>query len=235
MSVHSTTDRPSWQDRVGALSGAAYVALILVGNQLAEGAGSSTHQSGEQVLAHVGKQADSATAQLGMTMEMLGFVGFAFFVPWLYRALRRAGAGWTAGVALVGGAVTLAAKISSGATAVTLVTDRKLVDPQTAMVLNDLNSAAFVVTFITFGIFLLGTGLALLESRLLGRFAAWSAVALGAAGILLTLVTKADPISSNPLPFLLGLVWILVVSIRLAVRAPGVAVQAVPAGAPAAA
>ena len=43
--MDSGTDRPAWQDRVGALSGAAYVLLILVGNQLAEGSGSSTHQS----------------------------------------------------------------------------------------------------------------------------------------------------------------------------------------------
>ena len=233
VSMHSGTDRPAWQDRVGALSGAAYVLLILVGNQLAEGSGSSTHQTGAQVLAHVGKQADSASAQIGMTMEILGFVGFALFVPWLYAALRRAGAGWPAAVALVGGTTTLAVKIGSGATALTLITDRGRVDPQTAMVLNDLNGAAFVITFITFGIFLLGAGLALLESRLVGRFAAWSAVALGVAGILLTLVTQADPINSNPIPFLLGLLWILVVSVRLAVRAPRVDAQAVPTGAPA--
>ncbi len=194
----SGTDRPAWQDRVGALSGAAYVVLILVGNQLAEGSGSSTHQSGAQVLAHLGEQADSATAQIGMTMEILGFVGFAFFLPWLYTTSRNAGATWPAALALVGGTTTLAVKIGSGATAITLMTDRTLIDPQTAMVLNDLNGAAFVVTFITFGIFLVGAGLALLESRLTGRFAAWSAVVLGAAGVLLTLVTQADPISSNP-------------------------------------
>lgn len=233
MSTNSGTGRPAWLDRVGALSGAAYVLLILVGNQLAEGSGSSTHQTGAQVLAHVGRQADSASAQIGMTMEILGFVGFAFFVPWLYTALRRAGSGWPAAVALVGGTTTLAVKIGSGAAAITLMTDRERVDPQMAMVLNDLNGAAFVITFITFGIFMLGAGLALLESRLAGRFAAWSAVVLGVAGILVTLVSKADPVNSNPMPFLLGLLWILVVSVRLAVRAPREDARAVPAGAPA--
>ena len=78
------------------MSGAAYVLLILVGNQLAEGSGSSTHQTGAQVLAHLEKQAQSTSAQIGLTMEIVGFVGFAFFVPWLYAALRRAGAGWPA-------------------------------------------------------------------------------------------------------------------------------------------
>jgi hypothetical protein len=43
-------------------------------------------------------------------------------------------------------------------------------------------------------------------------------VFLGVAGLVLALIGVQDPVNANPMAFLLGLVWIGVVSTRFAVR-----------------
>jgi hypothetical protein len=106
--------------------------------------------------------------------------------------------------------------------------DHAVLTPALARVLADMNGAAFVVTLLPFGVFLLAAGLAILSSRALGRIAGWTAVVIGAAGVVLTLATGVDPVTTNVLPFLLGMLWVLVVSIRLAVRAPRSASDAEP-------
>jgi drug/metabolite transporter (DMT)-like permease len=65
---------------------------------------------------------------------------------------------------------------------------------------------------------MLGLGAAVLASGLLGRFAGWSAIVLGVAG--LAVVVTASSLDANPMPFLLGLLWVLVASVRLAWRGP---------------
>jgi hypothetical protein len=177
--------------------------------------------TGAQVIADVNRQADSTSAHIGFGLEVIGFVFMAIFLAWLCDALKRHGAlAWLSTLALVGGVTTLAVKLASGAPVIALMSDRKVVDDQTALVLSDMNSAAFVITFVTFGIFMIGVGLAVLDSGMLGKVAGWSAVAIGAAGIVVPVSTSLDPFTSNPVPFLLGLVWVLVVSIKLAVRGP---------------
>jgi hypothetical protein len=217
----STNTQVGWSDRLGALSGAAYVVLIIVGNSLAA-AGEDSHPTGAQVIDQTNRMADSTSASIGFGLELLGFVAFAFFIAYLHGHLRKAGADWLAGVAAVGGVLTLAIKLGSAAPMVTLVAERKTIDPDLAKILNLLNGASFVITFISFGVMLLGAGLAGLASGGLGRITSWIAVGLGAVGIVLPELTKMDPYNTNPIPFLLGLVWVLVVSIRLGVtrRAP---------------
>jgi len=75
-------------------------------------------------------------------------------------------------------------------------------------------------------VFMMMTGLAILTSRALGRVAGWTAVVIGAAGVVLTLATGVDPVSTNALPFILGMLWVLVIGIRLGVRAPRAAAPA---------
>ena len=68
--------------------------------------------------------------------------------------------------------------------------------------------------------FLLAAGLGILASGLLGRVAGWSGVLIGASCLLVTLATRVDPVQTNPVPFLAGLLWTLAVSITLAWRGP---------------
>jgi hypothetical protein len=216
----TTHDQLSWQNRVGALSGAAYVLLILVGNQIATGGAQDAHPTGTKDLATLANQVTSGTARTGQAMEIIGMVAFAFFLAWFVHLLRRMGgaAAWLSTTALVGGVTTLAVKIASVLPVIAATVDRNQISATSARVLVDQNNAGFVITFLTFGIFMVGAGLAVLGSGVMGRVAGWSAVVIGALGIIETAV--AVSLDVNPMPFLLGLVWILAVSVRLAWKGP---------------
>jgi hypothetical protein len=213
-------ERWGWTDRVGAACGAAYVLLIVVGNQIA-GSGSDMHPTGAADLADFGGT-PTTLERLGFGMEVLGLLTFFFFLGWFVPFLRSRGgrAPWLASVAGFAGTASIAIKIGSAAPMLAGVLDHRDLTPGLARVLMDLNGCAFVLTFLTSGVFLLATGLAALSGGVLGRFAGWSAVLFGVAGVVLTVATGIDPVGTNPLPFLLGLLWILVVAVRLAVRAP---------------
>src|SRR6266540_2816108 len=107
-------------DRLGALSGAAFVVLVFIGNALSTDLGSGgnvSYSPGEQVVADLGKAAGSTTVAVGYTMELAGFVMFLVFVAYLYAMLRRGegSGGWLAVVVLTGGITEVAIKLGSGA------------------------------------------------------------------------------------------------------------------------
>lgn len=213
-------ERWGWTDRAGAACGAAYVLLTGIGNQLA-GSGSDPHPTGAADLAEFGRT-PTAVDWVGWDMEVVGLLSFFFFLGWFVPFLRsRSGrAPWLASVVGFAGTASIAIKVGSAAPMLTGALDHRDLTPGLARVLMDLNGCAFVVTFLTAGVFLLAAGLAILDGRALGRVTGWSAVLVGAAGIGLTVATGVDPVSTNPLPFLLELVWLLVVGVRLTVRAP---------------
>jgi hypothetical protein len=217
MTNQSRTAMTTW-DRIGAACGAAYVVLILIGSS---GSSNDPHPSGAKDLADF-STTPSVANMVGFTMEFLGFLVFLFFLGWLVHALRARGgaAAWLAGIAGMAGAITLAVKIASVMPMAAGRLDHKELTPSAARVLTDMNTAAFVLTFLTFGVFLIATGFAILASGYLGRVAGWTAVVIGALGVLITLLTKVDPANTNPMPFLAGLLWVLVVSIRLAWKGP---------------
>lgn len=217
-------------DRLGAAAGAAYVLLILVGSGLSSGNGQDAHPSGAKDLADFSSSVGVAD-KVGFTMEFLGFLVFTFFLGWLVHALRARGgaAAWLGGAAGIAGAITLAVKVSSVMPMAAGRLDHAELSPTTARVLTDMNAAAFVLTFLTFGTFLLACGLAILASGFLGRVAGWTAVVLGVLAVALTLLTNVDPANTNPMPFLAGLLWVLVISVRLAWKGPRV-VAAEPVG-----
>ena len=218
----STTIR----DRIGAATGAAFVALIMVGNQMASGGSAdSAHPTGEQVLRDVAHQASSATFTAGFVLEGLGFAAFIGFLGYLADVLRRrvpgrGPGGIAAGAAIVAGAVMLAVKLGSAAPIVTLAIDHDHISPQLAQVLNDLGGVAFVISWLPFAIFVAAAATGLHRAALVGRPTAYSGLALGVAGLALSIAGVYDPLGANPLAFLLGLAWLLAVSVRLAVR-PG--------------
>lgn len=220
------------RDRIGAGCGAAYVLLILIGNQIASGSSNDPHPSGAKDLADFSAPPGPAD-RIGFTMEFLGFLAFIFFLGWLVQALRARSdaAAWLAGAAGVAGTVTLAVKVASVMPSSAGSLDHAQLTPGLARILADMNSVAFTLTFLTFGTFLVATGAAILASGFLGRVAGWSAIGFGGVGVVLTLVTRVDPVNTNPMPFLAGLLWVLVISIRLAWKGPRTAVE-VPAERP---
>jgi hypothetical protein len=211
------------RDRVTAATGAAFVILIIVGNTLnTAGTSQSAHPTGAQVLRDVNHQADSTAAIVGMVLEVLGFVAFMVFLGYLAQSLLRSdsvrASGAAAGTAIVAGVVMLAIKLGSAAPFLLLFLDRDGLSPQLAQLLNDLNGAAFVVSWLPFAVFVAAAAAALRGAGLVGRPTAYVGVALGAAGVVLTLVGIKDLVNANPMAFMLGVLWLLVVSIRLAVR-----------------
>jgi hypothetical protein len=207
-------------DRVGALCGAGYVLLILVGNQIATGS-QAAHPSGRADLADFAAT-PTVAQEVGFVMELGGFLAFLFFLGWFAQALRARGgaAAWLGGVVSAAGITTLAVKLASAASILTGELDHRELDPTTARILSDLNGASFVITFLPFAAMILAAGCAVLSGGLLGRVAGWTGVLIGAAGIVVPLLTRLDPVSSNPMGFLLGLLWVLVVSTVLGTRGP---------------
>lgn len=218
----SSHRRPALTDRLGAACGAVYVIGILVGNQITSGGGEVAHPTGAKDLQDFHDAAHSTTDLVGRSLEVTGFLAFAFFLAWLVHSLRERGgaAAWLAGAAGIAGTTTLAVKLASFMPMSAGILNRDAIDPTTARVLTDMNGAAFAVTLVTFAGFMLAVGLAVLTSGFLGRVAGWTAVLSGAAGVVLTLAVRIDPTSINPIPFLLGLLWILVTGIRLAWTGP---------------
>ena len=220
MSRPSASALSIW-DRIGAGCGAAYVLLVIVGNQIAGGSGTDPHPSGAKDLADF-SATPGASMTIGFSLELISFLILVFFLAWFVSALRARGgaATWLAGAAALAGGVTLAVKMGSMAPMAVGFLDHSELAATTARLLVDINMAAFVITFVTFGTFLVASGLAILASGFLGRFAGWAAVVIGVLAVLLSLVTRMDPANTNPMPFLAGLLWVLVNSIVLAWKGP---------------
>jgi hypothetical protein len=206
-------------DRIGAACGTAYVLLILIGNSIAV-SGESNTPTGTQVLRYAQDMVDSPVRQLGTALEVLGFVALAFFLAWIVPALRRAGgvAPWLANVVMIGGVATLAVKVGTIAPEAAIMAGRHTLDPDTAKAVYDIAGAGFVISFLPFAIFMIGIGASVLTTGYLGRFAGWSAIVLGV--LALVVVSTARSLDANPMPFLIGLLWILVVSVRIAWKGP---------------
>lgn len=217
-------------DRCGALTGAAYVVLVMVGNTMSTDNSTGphpAHPTGQQDIANLHWLAGSTSAQVGVTLELLSFAAFVLFIG--YLCTRVWAAGWLAPAALVGGVVSVAVKLGAGAPMFAGYVLRNEISPPTARVLSDMNAVAFVVDWLPTGLFVACAAGAALSTHTLGRILGWGGTAVGSVAVVATAVTGVHVYAGNPLPFLLCLLWILLVSVRLAAhRAP----RATPAAAP---
>ena len=212
------------RDRAGAALGAVFVAFVFIGNSLGtSGTDQSSHPSGDHVLRDVLRTHSSSSATAGFVLEVLGFVAFFGFLGYLADLTRRYGGSWRvpSATAVVAGAVMLAIKVGSAAPVVALQLDRHTLSPQLAQLLNDMNSGSFVISWLPFAVFVLASAAALRDIGAVGRPAYWVGVFAGVAGVALTVLGMRDISNANPMGFLLGMLWLLVVGIRLAVRPIG--------------
>ena len=214
----------TYRERVGAATGAAFVAAIFIGNGLATaGQSQSSHPSGQDVLSDAARAASSTTATIGFLLEIAGFVLFMIFVGYLWEVLRRdtGGRDTAAGTSLVAAITMLAIKLGSAAPIIALSVDRDHLTPELAQVLNDINGSAFIVSWLPFAVFVGSLAVALHVSGLVGRPTAYIGLVVGVAGVGFAVLGFKEPLSANPLAFLAGMLWLVVVAVRLAVR-PGV-------------
>src|SRR3712207_6087374 len=133
---------------MGATSGVAWFVLIMVGNTLnTAGTTQALRPTGEEVLADL--QRTTATQDVGLVLELLGFAVFAVFLGYLYRTLRRADAGsWLPAAALVGGVTMLAVKLGSAGPMFAAVLRKDEISPELARTLVDINSGAFWISWL---------------------------------------------------------------------------------------
>ena len=208
--------------RLAAGSGAFFVVAAIVGNQLAA-SGAPEGTDGPAALAYLQRDPTPVNAA-GFVLEILGFAALLVFVGYLYRKLRRAeGAdGWVAEVACAAGVAGIAVKLGSIAPIAAGVNRRDELTVELARTLVDLNDAAFVVFGLLFGIFVTAASAASSAYRMVPRWLGWIGVVLGTLAFGAGVVGIVAPDSYNPLAFVGGLVWTLVLSGILTARAaPG--------------
>jgi hypothetical protein len=215
----------STRDRVAAATGALFVVLITVGNQISvSGTDQSAHPTGASVLHDAAAQAHSTPALIGFTLEFLGLMAFVVFLGYLLDLRRRTstpGSGAVASAtAVCAGLTMLIVKLSSIVPMGAVLLDRAGMSPELARALADMGTVAFVLGWLPYAVFVLAAALGLLRARLVGRPTAIIGAVVGAAGLVLALIGLDNPINGNPMAWMAGLLWTLVVSVRLAVR-PG--------------
>ena len=203
-------------DRLAAGCGAATVLLVVVGGDvLGTPPGPQTaHPSGQQALDHMAWVADNPSAQVGVALELFGFVLMIVFIS--YLATRFRDAGWLAMAALAGGLIEVAIKLGSGAPVFAAYVLRDEISTETARVLIDMNGAAFVISWLPLGLFVACAARAGMIVGVLGRTLGWGGVAVGLITVILTAATGVHVLSAIFVPMLLCILWTLIVSLRLA-------------------
>ncbi len=223
----------SARDRAAAATGALFVVLTVIGNQISvSGTDQSTHPSGASVLQDAAARAGSTSATIGFVLEFLGLLTFLAFLGYVLDAARRSsvpgGTTFSAGTAVLAGVTMLSIKMASVAPMGALLMDRSAISSETAQALNDMNGMSFVLSWLPFAVFVGAGAVGLHRCGLVGRPSMIVGAVIGLGGLVLALVGLQAPLDANPVGFLLGLLFTLVLSVRLAVH-PGVKTAAVPA------
>ena len=102
-------------DRFGALCGALSILLVTVGSDaLSTPPGPQVaHPTGQQDVDYLRWLADNLAAQVGVSLDMLGFAVLILFMGFVSTRVRAAG--WLAVAALAGGVIGVAIKLGSAA------------------------------------------------------------------------------------------------------------------------
>lgn len=213
--------RPSWARRACAATGGAFVVLTFAGNALTESVVDPTAEiSGQQALEDFAAKASSPVAQVGLMMELLGFMALIVFGSFIADTLRKRGTQTMTGAVVVISVTTmLAVKLGSGAPYLAGLTYHSLLTPETALALALTNGTAFVICWLPFALFVLASAWGLRAAGLIGRLGVGAGLLIGGLGVVGTLVAAIDTSSAVPVPFLLGCLWTAAVSAKLALTA----------------
>ncbi|HWJ66974.1 MAG TPA: hypothetical protein VNT31_09880 [Nocardioides sp.] len=207
--------------RILAASGAAFVVLALAGNSLTESAVSAVDPGGEldgeQAAANLAAYAGSTAARVGLGLEILGMAALAVFAAAVTtRLVGRAPA--AAITAAIGAAGVLLVKLATGAPLLAGIAEHERLSDDAALALMATNGAGFVLSWVPMAVLVgaLAAGLAIAGE--VGRPTAVVGGVLAALGVVAALVGAGDVNGAAvPIPFLLSLLWVAVVSVRLAI------------------
>lgn len=200
-------------DRVGALSGAAYVLLANFGSALIGESSSGAESPGQRILDEQQRYAENPWTSVAFAMVILALMALMMFVGYLCSRVRDAG--WLATTALIGGTAALIANFLSVSLLIAVFVLRDDISPELARALQDVDGAGHLVQLLPLGVFALFASTAALVTRTLGRVLSWVGIAVGATSIV---VLAATGLPANEeffmWPFLLVLLWIVVLSLR---------------------
>lgn len=177
--------------RLGALSGVFYVVLLM------------------------GSTSTGSDTQIVIVLELIAILLFLPFLGYLYSILRQAeGEGaWLAPTAFGAGLVDLTIKLGSIAPAFASRTEG--LDPQLHQALEKMNSVAFIVTMLPLGVMMAAVAIVALKTRVLPLW----------LGLMATITAPACLVNGTFLDaefgpaFLLFLLWVMLASIVLTLRA----------------
>lgn len=170
--------------RVGPASGLLFVFVSLAGFMI-HGYPAISPSDGQ--LQEWIKVTDLNRFTVGVYIEALGYLFLLPFVAWLYTTLRSATGyrPWTAVLALAAGAgyVVLVLPINESWVGI-LEQGKQGLDVRVSQTLVSTSQAWFSMSNMMLGLFLIAAGLAILQTRAIGRWAGWAAVAIGALGMM---------------------------------------------------
>ncbi len=203
--------------RALALTGALWMVLIVVGNDVLGDSGSAP--AADDPPSVYAEYYANEVDTLSWVSVAIDFAGFGFglvFVGFIGSRLRDAGS--FGSIATVAGAVALAIKVASGAPELTAMyrADEGL-NPEIVKTLVDLNGFAFLITFLPLGVFAIASSLGALSARVAPTWTCWLGVVSGIA-----LFAGMPFVIDGPgfLGMLAFIVWTIAFSVAMAVR-PG--------------
>jgi hypothetical protein len=196
------------KDWLAPLTGVVFVVLLAVTLILA-GEGVDPKDGTDEVLEHYSDNEDEIT--ISAFVGGLAVIFFLFFLGWLRKVLREAEGpgGALSAVAFAGGIVFAVGGAIGSSLQLALGESFDDIDPTAVEAVNAIAWNYFIPFAVGFATFLLASGISAVRHGSLPRWLAWAAVVLGVLGF-------------TPLgffTFLVGLAWVLVVSVLLTMRA----------------
>ena len=200
-------------DRVGALSGTVYVILANFGSALIGESSSGAESPGQRILDEQQRYAENPWTGVAFALVILALMALMMFVGYLCSRVRDAG--WLATTALIGGTAALIANFLSVSLLIAVFVLRDDLSPELARALQDVDGAGHLVQLLPLGVFALFASAAALVTRTLGRVLSWAGIAVGATSIVV-LASTGLPADEEFFiwPFLLVLLWMVVLSLR---------------------
>jgi hypothetical protein len=190
------------------LTGALFVVLAVVGSVLG-GEPPDATDSAQEIVAHYVDNKDAVT--IGAAMVGLAAVSLVFFAGYLRTVVRSAegDSGMLSPLVLVGATITAVGAALDATISFALAEAAEDIEPTSVEALQALWDNDFMPLAVGTVVFLLSAGIAVVRYGVLPKWLGWLAIVLAVIGL-------------TPLGFIAFLgsgLWILIVSIVLAVRA----------------
>jgi hypothetical protein len=199
-----------------ALTGLLHVVFVGVGVGVIAGTTTPGLDGSLADVANYLRDANPGRVWAGEYGEVLGYGFFIVFAPYVWSAVRGVDAPAWLGGAVVGAATVYVALSMAGIAPIAPVLNRET-DPVRAAGFLDLRVALYLIGLVFFVVWLVGVGAEALRTGALPAWLGWVAVALGVVQLVALPFGAANTVLAGS-PSLVAFVWIVIVSVLLALR-----------------